>query len=185
MTATLEAVCVVRAIKPDAGRVGRTAIDKRAVDGPVRVETLGLADDTQCDTKDHGGIKKALYAYAREEAERWAEELGREVPPGQFGENLAVRGLDVTDAVVGERWRIGDTVEVAVTEPRVPCATFARHMDNEPQWVRRFTERGDVGAYLEVLVPGSVRAGDPVVVVSRPANAPTIRQVFREKFPAR
>ncbi|HEX3732971.1 MAG TPA: MOSC domain-containing protein [Mycobacteriales bacterium] len=129
MTPAVAAVCVVHEIKPDAGRVGKMAIDKRPVDGPVAVEPLGLAGDTQCDRKYHGGPDAALYAYAQEEAERWAAELGREIPPGFFGENIATRGLAVTDALVGERWRIGNTVEVTVTNPRVPCATFARHID--------------------------------------------------------
>ena len=140
MTPTLAAVCVVHVVKPAAGRVGRTAIDKRPVDGPVLVGPLGLTGDTQCDTKHHGGPNQALYAYAREEAERWAEELKREIPPGFLGENLATTGLAVTDAIVGERWRIGHTVEVTVTDPRVPCATFARHIE-EPQWVKRFSAR--------------------------------------------
>lgn len=181
MTATLVAVCVVHAIRPDPGRVGRTAIDKRPVEGPVRAEPLGLVGDTQCDTRDHGGPNKALYAYAREEADRWARELHREIPVGFFGENLATTGLTVTDALVGERWRIGDTVEVTVTKPRTPCATFARYID-EPHWVRRFAERGDVGAYLRVEVPGQIAAGDNITVLEKPVDVPSVREVFAAKW---
>lgn len=176
VSGVLVVVCVVHRVKPDRGVVGRTAIDKRPVAGPVAVETLGLAGDVQCDP-EHGGPQAALYAYAREEADRWAAELGREVPPGLFGENLAVTGLAVTDAVVGTRWRIGDEVVVGVTAPRIPCATFGDHL-GEPRWVKRFSERGDVGAYLRVDVPGLVRAGDVIEILDVPEHGLTVRQVF-------
>ncbi len=181
VNAQLVAVCVVHAIKPSPKRIGRTAIDKRPVDGPVWVEPLGLVGDTQCDADHHGGPDQALYVYAREEADRWARELRREISPGFFGENLTTAGLAVTDALVGEQWRIGNTVEVTVTKPRTPCVTFARHMD-EPQWVRRFTERGDVGAYLRVDTSGQIAAGDGITVLHRPKDAPSIREVFAARY---
>ncbi len=178
---TLAAVCVVHAVKPDAGRVGRTAIDKRPVDGPVQVEPLGLFGDTQCSTEHHGGPEKALYAYAREEAARWAAELGRDIPPGFFGENLATTGVATSDAIVGELWRIGDTVRVRVAKARTPCATFGRRMA-EPRWVRRFAERGDCGAYLAVETPGSIQAGDAVTIVHRPSHGLRVRDLFAAKM---
>jgi MOSC domain-containing protein YiiM len=178
---TVVAVCTTRAVLPDPGRVGRTGIDKRPVTGRVEVGPLGVGGDTICDERDHGGRDQAVYAYAREEALRWADELGEAVEPGRLGENLAVTGLAVTDAVVGERWRLGgdrpDGCVLEVTLPRVPCATFGRFLGQE-RWVRRFTERGDVGAYLRVVVPGTVGAGDPVEVVSRPAHGVTVRELF-------
>ena len=104
-----------------------TAIDKRPVPGRLDVGRLGVAGDRQVDRKHHGGPDKAVYAYAEEDVARWADELGRELPPGTFGENLRTRGLDVTGALVGERWRIGsDGLVVEVTQPRIPCATIHR-----------------------------------------------------------
>src|SRR6185437_12835962 len=91
----LVAVCAVRRLRADAGAVGVTAIDKIPVDGPVRVGAYGVYADVQADRKNHGGLDKAVYAYAEEDAEHWAGELGRELPPGWFGENLRVQGLDV------------------------------------------------------------------------------------------
>lgn len=177
----LVAVCVTAAIRDDPNTVGRTGIDKRPVAGPVRVGAAGLAGDTICDEERHGGRNQAVYAYAREEAVRWAGELGHDVAPGWFGENLTVRGLAVTDSVVGERWRIGgeraDAVILEVTLPRIPCATFGRWV-HQARWVRRFTERGDVGAYLRVVAGGSVAAGDPVEVVSRPRHGVSVRALF-------
>ena len=98
-TAVLLAVNVVHELI--RGPTRWTAIDKRPVHGAVQVGVLGLAGDRQCDTRYHGGPDKALYAYAVEDAEWWAAELGREIPPGLFGENLTTRGLDITGASIG------------------------------------------------------------------------------------
>jgi len=175
------AVCVVHTLRQDAGPVGVTAIDKRAVDGPVRVGQYGLRADVQADRKHHGGEDKAVYAYGQDDAEHWERELGRDLPPGWFGENLRVAGLDPNAARIGERWRVGDDVVLEVTAPRVPCATFARWVggDDERGWVRRFHEAGRVGAYLRVVRRGSVAAGDPVVVELTAPQAPTVRDVLR------
>lgn len=171
------AVCVLHEIKPDPGIVGRTAIDKRPVSGPVQAGPLGLAGDIQCDAERHGGPDKAIYAYAEDEAQRWADELGCPALPGMFGENLVVRGLAVTDAVVGECWQVGSEVQLQVTLPRVPCATFGRHM-GQSRWVRRFAERADVGTYLRVCRPGPVAAGDPVRRCHFPGHGVSVREVF-------
>lgn len=111
------------------------------------------------------------------EAQRWAQELGREVPPGWFGENLRLRGMVTSDAVVGECWRIGDTVELEVTGPRIPCATFGRHVEQR-RWVARFAARGDVGAYLRVRSTGPIRAGDAVHRLHVPEHGVTVREAF-------
>jgi MOSC domain-containing protein YiiM len=88
-----------------------------------------------------------------------------------------VSGLDLTGALLGEQWRIGTTL-LEVTAPRIPCANFARFWD-EPQLVKRFTAHGATGAYLRVLEPGEVGAGDPVEVVVRPDHAMTTGMTFR------
>ncbi|GAA5065840.1 hypothetical protein GCM10023318_53340 [Nocardia callitridis] len=158
------------------GRVGRTAIDKRPATDRVAVRTLGLHGDHVCDTAHHGGSNQAVYAYAEHDAQRWAEELGRDLPAGWFGENLRIAGLAVSDAVIGARWAIGDTL-LEVSAPRVPCATF-QHWSGEPRWVKRFTHRGDTGAYFRVLTEGSIGADDPVSIVYTPEHGVTVREVF-------
>lgn len=174
----VEAVCVVHADLPDAGRVGTTAIDKRPVPGAVHVGPLGLAGDHVCDTEHHGGLDQAVYVYDRADATYWEDELNRSLPPGWFGENLRLCDMAPSDAVIGERWRIGTTGPLLeVTIPRTPCATFGR-WSTEPLWVRRFTAHGAVGAYLRVLEEGSVAAGDPVTAVSVPDHGVTIRTLF-------
>lgn len=176
-TGSLDAVCVVHALKPDAGAVGTTAIDKRPLQGAVKVRKMGLYADVQVDREHHGGHDQAVYAYSRAEAERWGEELGREIPAGLFGENLRVSGIDTSDAVVGERWAVGKSVVLEVTCPRIPCSTFARHLGEE-NWVRRFTERRDVGCFLKVVRTGKIGAGDPIAVISRPGHGVRVRDIF-------
>ncbi len=177
----LTAVCVVNALVPDTGgSLDETAIDKRPLDAAVHVGTLGLAGDTQVDVDHHGGPDQAVYAYAREDAHWWADHLGREIPPGSFGENLATEGLDVTGAVIGARWQVGEPGAgpvLKVRAPRIPCRTFQAWVD-EPHWIKRFTERGAPGAYLSVLVEGVVQAGDPIWVLDSPSHGATIGDVF-------
>ncbi len=177
----LLAVCTVHQLRPDASSVGVTAIDKRPVEGAVRVRPYGLHADVQADRKHHGGLDKALYAYAQEDAVHWERELGRALPPGWFGENLRTEGIDVNAALVGEQWRIGDTVVVEVTMPRTPCQTFARWVggDESRGWVKRFSAERRLGPYLRVVHSGSVRAGDAIEVISRPEGAPTILEIYR------
>jgi MOSC domain-containing protein YiiM len=158
-------------------RPNRSGIDKRPVTGRVAVGPLGLAGDVQVNRKHHGGEGQAVYAYAQEDADWWAVELGRDLPPGRFGENLRTTGLDLTAALVGERWRVG-TALVELTAPRIPCANFERFW-GVPQLVRRFTARGTTGAYLRVLEPGDVGAGDDVELVLRPDHGVTLGATFR------
>lgn len=181
MDARITAVCVVHALLPDpVGDPDVTAIDKRPVPHPVEVGELGLAGDTQCDLKHHGGPEQAVYAYADEDAAWWARELGRDIAPGLFGENLRTSGIDVTGAEIGERWQVGDAgtgVLLEVTAPRVPCVTFADRM-GEQRWITRFTAHGAFGAYLRVVTPGRVAAGDAVRVVRRPGHGVTVGAMF-------
>lgn len=180
--ARLVAVCAVHQLRPDGGgTIGVTAIDKRAVDGPVKIGPYGVYADVQADRKHHGGLDKALYAYAEEDAAHWASELGREVPPGWFGENLRVEGIDVNAALIGERWQIGPRVVVEVTMPRTPCQTFARWVggDDERGWVKRFSDARRLGPYLRVVEKGRVQAGDEITVIHRPDGAPSILDIYR------
>ncbi|WP_030671647.1 MOSC domain-containing protein [Streptomyces cellulosae] len=165
---------------------GVTGIDKRPVEGPVRVAApgpkgvggSGLAGDAVCKREHHGGDEQAVYAVAREDLDAWERELGRQLPNGTFGENLTTEGIDVSGALIGERWRIGSEVVLEVSSGRIPCVTFQGHM-GEQQWVRRFTRSGGSGAYLRVIEPGEIRAGDPVEIVHRPDHDVTAALLFR------
>ncbi|MER5225126.1 MOSC domain-containing protein [Streptomyces flaveus] len=163
-----------------------TGIDKRPVDGPVRVAApgpkgigaSGVAGDAVCHTRHHGGDHQAVYAFAREDLDDWERELGRTLASGAFGENLTTEGLDVSGAKIGERWRIGSEVVLEVTCGRIPCTTFQGHL-GEKGWVRRFTRKGAPGAYLRVIEPGEIRAGDPIEIMHRPDHEVTVSFQFR------
>ncbi|WP_043440483.1 MOSC domain-containing protein [Arthrobacter sp. L77] len=174
---TLLAVCRVHGLLPTRDSTGVTAIDKRAVVGPVDVHPLGLTGDIQASRKHHGGPTKALYAYSQEDADFWAAQLGRDVTPGLFGENLRVAGVDASNAVIGERWSVGEQVVLEVTMPRTPCVNFARYL-GEKSWVKRFSEANRVGTYLRVVVKGSITAGDAIRIDSVPDHGVTAAQVY-------
>ncbi|ACZ91816.1 MOSC domain-containing protein [Streptosporangium roseum] len=163
-----------------------TGIDKRPVEGPVAVAApgpmgtagSGVAGDVVYDLRDHGGDHQAVYAFAREDLDTWQKELGRELSNGVFGENLTTSGLDVNGALIGERWRIGADLVLEVTSARIPCRTFAGWLD-EKGWVKRFTQAAMPGAYLRVIEPGEIQAGDGIEVVFRPAHEVTVGFLFR------
>ena len=164
-----------------------TAIDKRPHEGPVEVRApgsrrdglgSGLVGDAVGNRRHHGGDRQAVYAVAREELDGWQEQLARPMPNGVFGENLTTLGLEVSDAVIGERWRIGEHVELQVTGPRIPCLTFRAHL-GERGWLRTFTRAARCGAYLSVVRPGPVCAGDEILVVHRPDHGVRVSTAFR------
>ncbi|MFF8030477.1 MULTISPECIES: MOSC domain-containing protein [unclassified Streptomyces] len=165
---------------------GVTGIDKRPVEGPVRVAApgpkgvgaSGLEGDAVCETRHHGGDEQAVYAMAREDLDEWERTLGRPLANGSFGENLTTEGIDVSGALIGERWAVGPEVLLEITSGRIPCRTFQGHMD-EKGWVKRFTQRGAPGAYLRVIRPGGIRAGDAVRIVHRPDHEVTVALQFR------
>jgi MOSC domain-containing protein YiiM len=161
-----------------SGNDGRSAIDKRPVAGSVPVGLLGLAGDEHS-APTHGGEHQAVYAYAAEDAAFWSAELGRDVWPGAFGENLTTTGIDASGAVSGERWRVG-AVLLEVTVPRIPCVTFAGFWDL-PDLVLRFTRAARPGAYLKVLEPGEITAGDRIEVLSRPEHGVTVAELMRAR----
>ncbi len=163
-----------------------TGIDKRPVDGPVQVSTpgprgrggSGLAGDHISNLRHHGGDHQAVYLYAREDLDWWETELDRPLANGTFGENLTTIGLDVSGAVIGEVWAIGPQLQLQLTDPRIPCRTFAGWL-SERGWIKRFTAVARPGIYARVLQPGFVTAGDIVRVLSRPDHVVTVAYAFR------
>ncbi|WP_151524461.1 MOSC domain-containing protein [Serinicoccus kebangsaanensis] len=169
--------------KPDPGTPRTTGIDKHPVDGidvtapgPEHGDGSGAAGDLVGDSRHHGGADKALYAFAREELDRWGSELGRELRDGTFGENLTTAGIDLDGLELGQRLRVGSSL-LEVSVPRQPCATFARHMGVD-RWVRRFTEHGACGSYLRVVEPGRVEPGDTIVPGAAPGHGVSMRTAF-------
>ena len=146
--------------------------------GPKGTGAVGLAGDRACDVKHHGGPDQAVYAYAREDLDGWEAELDRPLSNGVFGENLTTQGVEVSSALIGERWRVGPEVILEVCCPRIPCGTFQGWLARAG-WIKRFTQAARPGAYLRVIGPGQIRAGDPVVIEYRPDHDITIAVTFR------
>ncbi|MFD0856937.1 MOSC domain-containing protein [Actinomadura adrarensis] len=163
-----------------------TGIDKRPVDGPVLVTvpeakgtgSVGLAGDRAFDVKHHGGPDQAVYAYAREDLDVWEAELDTSLRNGVFGENLTTIGMDVNGALIGERWRIGESVLLEVSAPRIPCSTFQGWLDRKG-WIKQFTDAARPGTYLRVIEEGEIRAGDRIEIVHRPSHQVTVALTFR------
>ncbi len=162
----------------DTGRrVVTTAIWKAPVEGRVAVRGINVDGDEQADRTVHGGPDKAVYAYAIEETRKWEAELGRELGPGAFGENLTLAGIDASGALVGERWRVGTTL-LEVVQPRLPCFKLGLRMA-DPWFVRRFGRASRPGAYLRIVEEGELGAGDAVEVdfETLPDHGVTLRLV--------
>ena len=163
-----------------------TGIDKRPVEGPVKVTAprakgmgmVGLAGDRVYDVRNHGGPDMAVYAYAREDLDFWTSELDLALPNGVFGENLTTEGADANGALVGERWRVGPALVLEATGPRVPCGTFQGWLA-QAGWIKRFALAGRPGAFFRVIEPGEIRAGDEIEIVHRPDHDVTVALVFR------
>jgi MOSC domain-containing protein YiiM len=158
-------------------RVVETAIWKAPVEGRVKVRHDNLDGDRQADLTVHGGPDKAVYAYALEETRLWEEELGRELGAGAFGENLTTEGVDVSGAVLGERWRVGTTL-LEVVQPRLPCFKLGLKM-GDPTFLKRFARASRPGAYLKIIEEGDLGAGDPIEVDlgGRPDHGVSVRLV--------
>ena len=159
------------------GRLAKSGIWKSSVTGRIAARGVNLAGDDQADRKAHGGPDKAVYAYAIEDSRWWERELGRSLAYGEFGENLTTEGIDVNNALVGERWAIGTTV-LEVSEPRIPCWRLGVRM-NDKLFPRRFTAALRPGSYLRIVVVGDVGAGDEIRIIEKPDHDLTVRDVFR------
>ncbi|OBF11347.1 MOSC domain-containing protein [Mycobacterium sp. ACS4331] len=168
-----------------------TGIDKLPTSEPVEVRApgprrgglgSGLVGDTIGNSKFHGGDDQAVYAYAREDLDQWQRTLNRTLSNGSFGENFTTTGIDVTGARIGERWQVGDDgLVLEVSCPRTPCRTFAKWLEISG-WMKTFTAAAVPGAYLRVITPGTVRAGDGITVTDRPDHDVTIGVVFRAQM---
>lgn len=159
------------------GHTVLTAIWKQPVSGRVPLRGVNLLGDDQADRTVHGGPDKAVYAYAREDIDWWETELEDSIGVAPFGENLTVRGVPVSEAVIGEQWTVGSAL-LQVAQPRLPCFKLGIRM-GDSRFLKRFAAAGRPGAYLRILREGDIAAGDEITVLNRPAHAVTSALVSR------
>ena len=154
------------------GRAITTGIWKHAVSGRVELRGVNFVGDDQADRVVHGGPDKAVYAYAREDYDYWRDEEHVETSPGLFGENLTTEGLDLSRAVIGQRWSVGSTM-LEITQPRLPCFKLGIRL-NDSHFPKRFMIASRMGAYLRIVTEGDVGARDTVCVMNTPEHGVTL-----------
>jgi len=160
--------------------VETTGIYKMPVNGPVEIKPLGIEGDAICDTKNHGGPDQAIYVYGDADYAWWSNELGKELVPGTFGDNLTISELESAQFNVGDYLHIGE-ITLQVTSPRIPCGTFATRMD-DPQWVKKFRAAERPGLYCRVIKQGIVRSGDDVSIEKFNGETISIVQMYRDYY---
>lgn len=168
------------------GRLVLSAIGKRSVPGPVEVRPLGLAGDEQADLAVHGGLDKAVYAYPISHYPFWqtvrmqarVAGAGEALPFGAMGENLTIEGLLESDLWIGDRLELPECA-FAVSAPRMPCFKFAAAMGFR-QAPQLMLQSGYCGAYLTVVRPGFVNAGDSIRCEPGP-RAVNLRELFKAR----
>lgn len=155
-----------------------TAIVKRPVRGRVRLLGVNAEGDDQADRTVHGGVDKAIYGYGTLDYEWWHETHDVAPEPGLFGENLTLSGIDLSECLIGERWRFGSAL-LEVSEPRVPCYKLAYRM-NDPHFVKLFSQALRPGSYFRIVEEGDVGAGDGGELQFRPdTHDVTVRECMR------
>jgi MOSC domain-containing protein YiiM len=166
------------------GRPVQSGIRKRPVTGvdTLKLSEVNLSGDAQADLSVHGGLEKAVYAYASEHLPAWRGELSRDdVGPGFFGENLTTAGVTEPDVAVGDIWEWGDAV-LQVAQPRWPCFKLTMR-SGVGDMAARFRGSGRTGWYFRVLRTGVVPVAGPITVASRHPAGIAILDAHRAALP--
>lgn len=157
-----------------------TGIYKSSIQGPVKITTLGITEDFIGSPKHHGGPDQAVYVYGAADYAWWSRELGKELFPGTFGDNLTISELESAEFNIGDRLQIGDVI-LEVTAPRIPCSTLATRM-GDPQFVKRYRDAERPGLYCRVIAEGEIETGVEVTVQRSAEEAVGIIEVFRDWY---
>lgn len=161
-------------------RVERTGIFKLPTEVPAKVTKLGLENDVIVSKKHHGGPDQAVYVYGTADYDWWSKELGKELVPGTFGDNLTISELESAQFNIGDYLHIGE-VTLQVTAPRIPCNTFAARMD-DPLWVKKFRHAERPGLYCRVIDEGFVKIGDDVSTEEYAGETISVLQMYRDYY---
>lgn len=157
-----------------------TGLYKRPVDGAIHIGALGLEGDTICNTKDHGGPDQAVYVYTQPDYDWWSKYLDYQIPPGVFGENLLFDGLESSEILIGDHFKVG-SVLLEVTSPRIPCSTFALRMTGA-HFLKEFVVGRRPGFYCRVLEEGQIAAGDEATHKEFSGPQLTIGEMFDDYY---
>ncbi|MEZ4515594.1 MAG: MOSC domain-containing protein [Chloroflexota bacterium] len=157
-----------------------SGIFKMPAAGPVEITVNGIENDAIVDVKHHGGPDQAIYVYGGSDYAWWSAELGTELDPGTFGDNLTISGLESAQYSIGDRLQIGNVI-LEVTAPRIPCGTLAARMGDRG-FIKRFRKAERPGLYCRVIQPGTVQAGEAVTYQPYQGETVTILEMFRDAY---
>ncbi len=146
-------------------------------DGSLTITMTNLEGDGQADLRAHGGPDKAVYAYPSEHLPAWSAELGEDLGPGAFGENLTTAGLVEREVYIGDVWSWGTAV-LQVCQPRYPCYKLGIHR-GRPDIIARFLDSARSGWYLRVLEPGIASRADAIRVTERLPDPVSVHRASR------
>jgi len=175
----------------------KSAIWKETVSGPLHLGELGLDGDHHV-YQTHGGADKALFHYAAEHYRMWADRFpsareasglaslesdaatgGPVLPPRTlFGENIVTFGMREEDVCLGDRYRIGETVVVEVSQSRQPCWKLG-FTSGAPEVPALMQETASTGWYYRVIASGPIAPHDPIVRESRPLPEWSLARIIR------
>ncbi len=154
-----------------------TGIFKTPVSGRVTLRAHNLDGDRQADLSVHGGVAKAVYCYPAEHYAFWESDLGRDLEPASFGENLTISGLTEDAVHLGDEFTIG-SARVVVSQPRLPCYKLGIRLQSD-DIVKRFLASGRSGFYVAIVREGDIGAGDVITPVSRDPRRVSISDTLR------
>jgi MOSC domain-containing protein YiiM len=160
------------------GELVTTGIFKKPVQGSVRLRKLNLEGDKQADLKVHGGVDKAVYAYAGEHYDYWRQELpDMSLPWGMFGENFTTEGMFEESVNIGDQFKVG-TANLIATQPRMPCYKLGVKFGSMDM-IKRFLASGLTGVYFKVMKEGELEQGDEIKLIKKDENSVTVKDIVR------
>ena len=160
------------------GELVTTGIFKKPVQGSVRLRNLNLEGDKQADLKVHGGVDKAVYAYAGEHYDYWRQELPEmSLPWGMFGENFTTEGMFEESVNIGDQFKVG-TANLIATQPRMPCYKLGVKFGSMDM-IKRFLASGLTGVYFKVTKEGELEQGDEIKLIKKDENSVTVKDIVR------
>lgn len=159
------------------GQQVATGIYKYPVDEPIFLGWEDVQNDQVVDRRYHGGKDKACYLYSSDCYDFWKSKYPEaDWHWGMFGENLTVEGLNESEILIGDIYRIGKAV-VQVSQPRQPCFKLGIRFGNQ-QAVDDFWHLPYPGVYVRVIESGNVSVGDELILLERNPVSLLLVQVF-------
>jgi MOSC domain-containing protein YiiM len=130
---------------------------KKVVPEALLIEDHGLESDA------HAGPWHRQVSFLAAESIQKAQDRGLKVTFGDFAENIATSGVNWEEIPLGTRLRLGDAVEVEITQIGKECH----------QKCAIYYQAGDCimpreGVFGRVLRGGKIREGDPIAIQKGP-----------------